>query len=246
MGASISSNVSKSMQNTAITAINELANACTVDLKTDVTFNVTNDCKVGGKVTVVNEGTQVTLSCIQNTVTSNTFKNQLASSLQQQAQLVSQSLGMPNAQITNQLIQATQQISEEVNNSVKNTCFVKQDNNFVYNCSGKGSEINTDILVSNKNTKYGIDCSQRANLSNKIDTIVKSQLKNSTTIKEANALGGVLVIFALILLVGVYFSLQELNGPIGYLIVFGIIGTMLATAIYSWLAPKRGYYPYKS
>lgn len=243
MGVTVSNTAIKSMQTETENVLNETANACSIDMKTNVTFNAGDDCTVNGVKEILKQNSQISTKCMQNVINNNTFQQNLTARLKEKAQTISQSLGMPSVNVNNNLLQQAEDLAVSVTNTVQNNCLIKDDTQVTFNCTGKAN-VSDVVIEVDKGGDFGTNCYQKVSNANEIKQGMVTSLKNASTVKEANTLGGVIVIIAFIIIAAIYFSLEELEGPIGWLIVFIILGMVVTSVIYSWMAPKRGYYPY--
>jgi len=249
MGVSISSNAATSIQNQANSIINEFVSSCTIQTKNSQTINSDN-CKIGGgggsvKVNISNTSV-INEQCLQNVNVKAQITAKMSSAMQQQAQAITQSLGMPSVAASVDVLNSTQNLANKIVSNFYNTCLINNSSVQSFNCKnstiGGGGQVVFNI--SNDST-FITDCIQNIVSDSTEVSELTQTISQSAVAKEANSIAVFGVFIVLIAIALMYFTMQELNGPIGWLIVFLVIGSILSGILYTYSAVNNNNYPYR-
>lgn len=243
MGVAIARNAVNSLVSESATVMNVFSQTCSVVAKNteDITFGQT--CRVGGNVNItVPTGPTVSQSCIQTGDVNTSIKSVMRTRLQQKAQAMVQTLGI-GVTASENFLNTTNELADEITNHFTQTCFINVSSNFVFNCEGTiGGNV---TIIANDNGNFTQQCQTSYSVTTSLQNrLVSSIMQQSSATVGADAILVIIIFVGLIFMMIVYFSLQELTGPVGYLIIFLVLGSSIAGVLYAFFAPTNKLYPY--
>lgn len=242
MGAAIATAAVNSIVSESVNVMNTFTQNCTVNANSQQIFDFGKGCTSGDVNIKQHGGVTVSQQCLQNGSVSNTIENVMSTRLQQKAQAVSQVLGL-GLSVSSAYTNQVDAVSSSITTHFKQTCATNTNSQFVFRC--RGANIGNVTIELNNNDNISQSCVASYNVNNdvvqKLHSIISQQ---SSACQRADFIIAAMTIGAFIFIAIIYFSLQELQGPIGWLVVFLILGSVLSGVIYAYFAPRNKYYPY--
>lgn len=243
MGASIARAASDSMEQVAVNVTNEFFTTCSNNISTSSAFKLGEGCKTGNINISVENKTTISQKCLTQSTVKNSLNQAMRSQLQQQAQALSQNLGFPAVSYTNSLVEVSQKIADNITNNIATRCLTNSNDTTKFNCTGAQTG---DIVFTVKNSADIVNsCVTNSDAYNSLKSDMEQILRNSSTAKEADALGNLLIFLGLFGIGVLFFIYEDINSPIGYLIIFVIIAILVGSCVYSYSAAGMNLYPYQ-
>ena len=242
MGVSIAKNSVMSMISSSNDVFQNFASNCSSKAGTDITDQNKN-CKVKIGQININLDTTVNQQCFTSAVSMTSLTQQMNLQFKQAAQAITQNFGFFAASDAESFINTSVDLSNKIVQNFTQSCLSNAVNTLGFICNESDIEISGINITSYVSTYQ--KCTSDYVAQSDITTTLVQKLQSTTLASEANAFGSFIIVFAFILIVIVYFALQTLSGPIGWLIVFLVIGSVLSGVLYSYFAPQNKYYPYQ-
>lgn len=243
MGASIAKAASNSMEQVAVDVTNEFFTTCSNNVSSSDTFKFGKGCKTGNIKASIKNKTTISQKCLTQGTVKNSLNQTMKSRLEQQAQSLSQNLGFPSLSYTNSLIEISQSIADTITNNIATRCLTNNNNTVKFDC--EGANIGDVVFTIENQADIINSCVTNAASYNSLKNSMEQVLRNSSTAKEADALGSLLIFLGLFAIGVLFFIYEEINSPVGYLVIFVIIAILVGSCIYSYSAAGSGLYPYQ-
>jgi hypothetical protein len=240
MGATISSNIAKSLVQDSLSIANTYTQACTTTLGQQNGITV-NNCK--GKFDHVNFANTVVINqqCLSSANTTSAMQSSIATALAQKATAIGQSLGL-GVTLTNNLVDATTTLAETVTNAYTNACASNITMSNKITCDNSTIDISY-VNFQNSAQDYS-NCIQQAITNSSAESNISQIINQSSFAKTENSfailaiVGGIIVV-ALIITGGTLFK-----SPAIWVILIIIILVGIVSLIYAFEAQSRKLYPY--
>lgn len=236
-GIAIASAATNSLMDESVNIMNTFAQTCTVKTSRDVDLDFGKGCTVTNGTFNFNDNVTVSQECIQKSTVTATIKSVMRTKIQQKAQSIAQTLGI-GISASSSYIEQAGILADDITNHFTQTCVISNKNTFKLVC--EGAKITNITINNNSDGQYGQNCRGSYNINIDLkQRLENSIIQSSSAAVRADAMIVILIFIGFIFTIIIYYSFQELEGPIGWLIVFLILGSLLSGIIYSYFAPQK-------
>lgn len=245
MGAAISNNVSKDIVNTSYSIATSYVQTCQSANK--ATFNIVANpnCKAQnlGQLDIVNKSS-MNANCLQNSTTENTMQSMIQDQIVAQATAAAQSIGGPSLSFASSLQERAENIAQSIRTLYTQHCVTNNTSDVNITCGSGATQTFTGISIDNEISTYNT-CTADNATKNQFISKLSNLIHNETNAKEADTLGGFVIVILIVLAIIAFFFVKTLNGPIGWVIVIIVIAVIIGLAVYAAFAFRNGWYPFK-
>lgn len=246
MGASISKNTIQSMINDTNSIISTYENTCSAT-GTSTTSQVNNNgCTFGDNDKIIVQGnTYVSQQCVQNNITNNSLKSSVEQSMRQTAKAITQSFGFPSVAVSEDFINQSVILGDQIVNYYSNTCVAATtSSNVEFNCTGTKFG-NGDVVEIQGFTQITQNCLQNNTTTNNIVSSLTALLDQSAVATQQNTFEIFIIIFIVIILALAYAGISLADNPlVEYGILFLVLASIISSVVYTATAKKYNNYPY--